>query len=485
MRWIQLSAPVRVAVVLVPALCMAIVLFVALAARPSSAALFSSPLHAEQLQEVEERLAAWNISFTPTQDNVMVDGRRRSELLLRLSLAGVPHAHLTGENEALSSVGVLTPQSVIDAQTLEGREGDVAAALRGVEGVQDARVLIAPATSGEFADQNRSDATASVWLRLEAGAQLSNETLGEIRSFVAAAVPGLEPERVSVLDDRGMGFATTSGGSSDAASLQAALQSALDAAFGAGATIVRVHADYAQQTVERREVARLPVAGAGVDSTQSSRAYHRGGETYREQSSQASRGTRTQETASSSPAGSLERLSTAVFVDASHAGDVFAIRSLSAAAVGFTPSRGDTLVVQALDFARIPPARKDVWWLAYGSIVPLLPTLACVAGMLFAFKLGLPAFRDAFVAFADRMRVADTARHAPAMPAGEVRTLLESEPPHAAAVVISALPAATAAAVLELYPQAEREAIVRRMRSAPPPLIPDAAELLSRLRSDA
>jgi len=54
------------------------------------------------------------------------------------------------------------------------------------------------------------------------------------------------------------------------------------------------------------------------------------------------------------------------------------------------------------------------------------------------------------------------------------------EPPHAAAAIISALPAATAAAVLELYPAHEREAIVRRMQRANTPLIPDADEILGR-----
>jgi flagellar motor switch protein FliG len=61
-----------------------------------------------------------------------------------------------------------------------------------------------------------------------------------------------------------------------------------------------------------------------------------------------------------------------------------------------------------------------------------------------------------------------------------VRGALAHEPPHAAAAIISALPAATAAAVLELYPQHEREALVRRMQRAPSPLIPDAHEVLGR-----
>jgi flagellar M-ring protein FliF len=476
-HWSTLGVAHRItlgaALVLVPLL----VVLGAIAAHPASVALFATPLRSDQMQEVEERLASWSVPFTPTQDNVTVEAARRNDLLLRLSLAGVPHRHITDENEALAAVGALTPQSVIDAQTLEGREGDIASALRDVAGISDASVIIAPAAIGEFGDQSGTAASASVRLHLEPGTQLADQTLTGIRAFVAAAVAGLQPARVTILDDRGAALDATSAGS-DAAGLQGALQSALDAAFGAGATIVRVHADYAQQAVERHDVVETPALGPSIDRTASARTYERGGERYREDSEQTTRATRTQETTTNQPSGTLARISTAVFVDASHAGDVMAIRDLAAATVGFDPQRGDTLAVQAVDFARIPASRKDLWWLLYGAIVPLLPTLVCVGGALFALWLLAPSIGETLCALGDRLHAASAARRAPEMPAAQVRSLLATEPPHAAAAVISALPAATAAAVLEMYPPHEREAIVRRMNRIPPPLIPDPGELL-------
>jgi flagellar M-ring protein FliF len=450
----------------------------AIGAHSPVAPLFAAPLHADQLEEIEERLAAWNVPFTPTADNVEVDSRRRNELLLRLSLAGVPRGHLTGESEALSSIGALTPQAVIDEQTLTGREGDIAAAIRSVAGIEDARVIIAPAKNAEFADDSASDASASVWLRLAPGDALSRDTVAGIRAFVAAAVSGLQPARVAILDDGGspLGAASAAGGA--ASPLETALQSALDAAFGAGMTIVRVHEEYAQQSVERHDVTRLPAGGTPIDATASSRSYEHNGERYRERSEQSSRGTQTRELTSSQAAGALERISTAVFVDASHAGDLLAIRDLAAATVGYDPQRGDALAVQSVEFARTPPIQKNLWWLAYGSIVPTLPIALLVLGALVALRLSLPSLNGAVSTLSERVRVAEAVRRAPEMPADRVHRLLASEPPHAAAVVISALPAATAAAVLELYPAHERSAIVQRMHRTTPPLVPNPAELL-------
>ena len=51
----------------------------AILAHPPRIALFAAPLHPEQLSEVEERLASWNVTFTPTVDNVVVDAERRND----------------------------------------------------------------------------------------------------------------------------------------------------------------------------------------------------------------------------------------------------------------------------------------------------------------------------------------------------------------------------------------------------------------------
>src|SRR5579875_2421205 len=163
--------------------------------------LFSSPLHPEQVREVETRLAAWNVAFSPTGDNVRVERRRRSDLLLRLSLSGVPHPHVAGSAETFANVGALTPEAVLDAQARDGLAGDLELALRGIAGITDARVIIAPAKAGVYADESVHDASASVRLALLPGARLSADAIAGIRAFVAAGVPGLEPQHVTIVDD--------------------------------------------------------------------------------------------------------------------------------------------------------------------------------------------------------------------------------------------------------------------------------------------
>ncbi len=449
-RWNGIPAAVRFGAAALGVVVLIGAVAAVLAAHPSRVPLFPAPLHAEQLSEVEERLAAWNVAFTPTADNVVVDSRRRNDLLLRLSLVGVPHAHLSSTGEALAGIGVLTPQAVIEAQTRAGLAGDIEASLRGIEGIDDARVIIAPAKAAEFGDETPKDASASVRLRLRAGAQLSRETIAGIRSFVAASVAQLEPARVTILDDRGIAPADGATNSDDAAAMQRSLQSALDAAFGEGAAIVRVRAEYETARTAARDLHRSPL------------------------------GTTTHESLAQTPPGALRRLTAAVFVDRSRALDLDKVRELAAATVGYDARRGDALAVEAVDFRHEPPAHEDGWRIAYGLFEPLAPAAIVVIGLIACVRAAMPSLATLVSSLVERSIVERTSKAAASFPPARVRSMLEQEPPHAAAAIISALPAATATAVLELYPPHEREAIVARMQRAHSPLLPDAHELLRR-----
>lgn len=477
-RFNALPSRVRTAMWSAFAAIVIIGLAASLVAHPQRIALFSSSLHPEQLTEVQDRLAGWNVPFTPTADNVLIDSKRRNELLLRLSMAGVPHAHVDGSADVLGKLGALTPQAVIDAQTRDGLAGDIELALRGVEGIQDAHVIIAPAKPGFFADDASRDASASVRLRLVPGARLSPDAVSGIRSFVAAAVPGLNARSVTIVDDRGVALGEGSG-DGDGGDLQRSLQSALDAAIGAGSSIVRVHIDYDHRLVTSHDVRRAPLSAIPITANTQNERYDGQGKRYDKTDQQVDRGSDTREVTSSVQPGRLARITAAVFVDATRVADIAQVRSLAAATLGIDPHRGDALEVQAIAFARSPAVKRDGWWLAYGAIVPLLPTLVIAGASLLALGWAKAPLSALLRSLGTRATIAKTTDAVRGIAPASVRGALMNEPPHAAAAIISALPAATAAAVLDMYPEQERAAIIRRMQRPASPLLSDAENFIA------
>jgi flagellar biosynthesis/type III secretory pathway M-ring protein FliF/YscJ len=487
-RWNALSARHRLlAVGLVVAGALAAVLAFALQ-RDARVALFATPLRPEQVTEVVERLAEWNVAFVAESENVRVDPGRKREVLLRLSLAGVPHVHHESLHEMLATAGALTPQSVLDAQAREGLAGDIASGLRGVAGVEDAQVIVAPAKPAAFADEPSRDASASVRLTLRPGAVLSKDAADGVRAYVAASVPGLDPARVALLDDRGAlasdGGSIGSGGGEpgEGELLQRSLQSALDDAFGAGTTIARVRVAYDPRSRETHETDRRPVGSRAITSNRDDERYSTREKRYAKIVSSDEHGSMITDERIAVAPDRLERLSVAIAVDASRNLDVLKIRSLAWGIVGLVQSRGDTLRVEAVSFAH-PIAQRggDLTMLALvglaGSVLPgALAVLAIGIGVRYGAKPVVTAVERLGARAVVRARTREVASYPPA----HVRGVLRGEPPHTAAAIISALPAATATAVLELYPPDERAAIVRRMARAAAPVVPDYESVIRR-----
>ena len=444
-----------------------IVAVVLLLGRDTRVALFANALKPDQLAEVDEQLSEWSIAFVPAHDNVRVDGKQRSALLARLALAGVPHAHVVGTAEALSNVGTLTPQAILDAQARAGLEGDLEKGLRGLGGIADARVIIAPARSGVFADESSTPASASVRLSAEPGQTLTASTLDAVRAFVAAGVAGLDAAHVTVVDDRGAYEARPG---DDGADREQALQSALDAAFGNGTTIVRVHVEHAMASTESRDVKRTPEQNAPISHRELDERFNGEKKSYSRRQTTEDRGSDEHEERTTLAAGALARVSIAVIVDARQALDVEKIREVAAAAGGYDPKRGDTLSVQSIPFERPYRVAPQPFAYAFALLGEALPGVALAVMVIVVVRVAArPAF-DFVTESMRRVRIERTHAQGTSQPEAIFATL-RGEPPHVVAAILARLPSPVAASVLELYSNEERRAIVARLARKPTRLV--------------
>lgn len=106
---------------------------------------------------------------------------------------------------ALGDVGELrlglTPRAQ-DWAFLRAREGDIARMINGVDGISGSRVNITPRVEALFADEEEP-ARASVFVKQRPGRKVSQSQIDAVVNLVASAVEGLEPQYVSVVNERG------------------------------------------------------------------------------------------------------------------------------------------------------------------------------------------------------------------------------------------------------------------------------------------
>ena len=327
-----------------------------------------------------------------------------AESRLDMALAGLPKSGRIGfELFDRTNLGVTDFAEHINYQ--RALEGELERSVMSLAEVEQARVHITLAKDSVFT-QSREPAKASVLLKLRPGVDLAPRSVVAISHLVAAAVEGLAPQAVSVLDMNGNllsrprnGGPLDTSNSSDSfieyqqsleKSLAGKINETLEPLLGAGRfrAGVSVECDFTkseqneelfnpeQSVVTSSHVTEESTGGAsastGIPGTASALPRPRpeggpagSGVSRRSENTtyQASRTVRRTTT----PQGSLKKISAAVLVDyvleregegeqqtrklqPRPADRMEAIRELVAAAIGLDPSRGDQLIVQTMPF---------------------------------------------------------------------------------------------------------------------------------------
>lgn len=150
------------------------------------------------------QLAQMNIPYKYTEGGgaILVPAERVHDTRLRLASQGLPKGSVHGfeSMEANNRFGMTQFQERLAFQ--RGLEGELTRSIQSIGSVQSARVHLAlPNQNGFFRDQQKP--SASVLVSLYPGRALDRNQLAGIVHLVAASVPELKTEAVSVLDDTG------------------------------------------------------------------------------------------------------------------------------------------------------------------------------------------------------------------------------------------------------------------------------------------
>ncbi|PZU11526.1 flagellar basal-body MS-ring/collar protein FliF [Sphingomonas sp.] len=123
----------------------------------------------------------------------------RAKMLL--AQAGLPKSAPDGDS-VISALPMGASRAVEGERLRGAREMDLARTIEAIDAVDTAKVHLAVEQPSVFV-RDQSPAAASVMLRLRQGRALSDGQVQAIVNLVAASVPGLSPDHVSVVDQAG------------------------------------------------------------------------------------------------------------------------------------------------------------------------------------------------------------------------------------------------------------------------------------------
>lgn len=133
---------------------------------------------------------------------LMVPVSKIHEARLQLATGGLPHEQGVGFELLDKDGGIGTSRMVENTRYQRALEGELARSVMTLNNVESARVHLALPRQSAFV-RDRIRPSASVLVNLRPGRAIDDVQVGAIVHLVASSVPELEPERVTVVDQRG------------------------------------------------------------------------------------------------------------------------------------------------------------------------------------------------------------------------------------------------------------------------------------------
>ncbi len=169
-----------------------------MASRPSMALIYGG-LDSAQAGEVIAGIERAGVPYEVRGDAIYVASDQRDRLRMDLAAEGLPAAGSTGYELLDGMSGFGTTSQMFDAAYWRAKEGELARTILALPNVQTARVHLAIENGrGYRRDQNGS---ASVTLTTSGGT-ITREQAAALKYLVSSGVPGMQPDRVTVIDSQ-------------------------------------------------------------------------------------------------------------------------------------------------------------------------------------------------------------------------------------------------------------------------------------------
>lgn len=181
-----------------------LVAWMALRAAEPPMALLYGDLDQRDAAQIVAALDRARVSYRLAQGGAQILAPEDQVPRLRLQLArdGLPHGGSVGNELFDRGESLSTTPFQQEMNRLRALEGELARSIRALSGVRNARVhLVLPRR--EAFSRDRGEAQASVVLTMQGAQRLDREGVQAVLHLVSAAVPGLRPQSISIVDSRG------------------------------------------------------------------------------------------------------------------------------------------------------------------------------------------------------------------------------------------------------------------------------------------
>lgn len=200
----KLSLARQIGLMLALAFSVAIGVAVVLWSQTPSYSLLMTDVAEKDAAEILEILDKQGVDYKVETGSgaIMVPTDDVRELKMKLAALGLPRSNSLGYELLDKETGFGTSKSSEALRFQRALEGEIARTITSIQNIKSARVLLAMPKQSVFI-RKRKKPSASVIVKLYQGRSLEKNQIESIVHLVASSVPLLEPEQVTVVDQKG------------------------------------------------------------------------------------------------------------------------------------------------------------------------------------------------------------------------------------------------------------------------------------------
>lgn len=167
-------------------------------------ALLYADLQGADSSGITAQLAAQNIPFELRAGGaeIHVPANRVGEIRLQMAGQGLPSGGSIGYELFDKQSGMGSTNFQQNVNLVRALEGELSRSITTIDNVKSARVhLVMP--KRELFQRQQNQPTASIFLKMNGANRLDSGQVAAVQHLVAAAVPGLSPQSISIIDAKG------------------------------------------------------------------------------------------------------------------------------------------------------------------------------------------------------------------------------------------------------------------------------------------
>ena len=167
-------------------------------------ALLYADLDAQDSGQIVSRLEQMEVAYKVSRDGsqIYVPSDQVGRMRVAMAEDGLPTGGSVGYEIFDRSEGLGTTKFVQSVNHLRALEGELSRTIRSISRVKQARVhLVLP--TRELFTRDRQEPSASIMITTQGAQRLEKRQVLAIQHLVAAAVPGLKPTMISIVDSKG------------------------------------------------------------------------------------------------------------------------------------------------------------------------------------------------------------------------------------------------------------------------------------------